>query len=72
MNGALHAVAYVLPGAAMSALATLLWRAGRAGARSPDGSRWARRYARITLTLMLLSGLGLLAVGAAFARVAFQ
>ena len=70
MNPVLHAVAYCLPGAGLTGLAALLWSAGRAAARLPDGPRWARRYARVTVTLLLLSGLGLLATGAAFARVA--
>ena len=70
MSAAVHAVAYLLPGLGLLALAVGLRMAGRAGARLTSAPRWARWYARGATFLLLLAGGGLLAIGVALARVA--
>jgi hypothetical protein len=70
LTAIVHAVAYLMPGLTMVALAIGLRRAGRAGARSGSAPRWARWYAGGATVVLLLAGTGLLVFGVALARVA--
>jgi cytochrome b561 len=67
-----HAVGYLLPGLGMGVLASALWRAGRRAAADPVAPRWARWYARVTITVLYLMGAGLIAIGVALAALVLR
>jgi hypothetical protein len=65
----LHVLLYLTPGAALLTLAAVLIVRGRYAASDEGAPRWARWFARVAITLIVVGGIALLGLGGVVSAV---